>query len=401
MIYRFADCTLDTDAHELRRASEIVPIEPQVFELLLLFLEKPGCLVDRDEILARVWHGRIVSEAAISSRIAAVRRAVGDDGKQQRILRTLSRCGFRWEVAVERSDTVGIDSKTGAQPDVAAPPPSRDTPCVRYVASADVSIAYSKSGRGPPLLRAGHFLTHLVYDWQSPIWRPLLDRLGERFTLTRYDQRGTGCSSEAAAFGLDALVGDLGAVADAAGLERFPIFAASQGVQVSIAYAARNPQRVSRLVLYGGYARGRTVRSPQDNALGEAVIEMIRAGWGRTGAFADAFATLYAPDATPEQRNELVAMQLASADVEAAIALRRAIDAFDVVDLLPQVATPTLILHGRSDGVHPVSEARRLAAGLPHAQVRFLDTRNHVPLPGDPAWEELVRLTTEFVAGAP
>lgn len=395
MIYRFADCTLDTAAHELQCAGAIVPVEPQVFELLLLFVRNTGRLIDRDEIISAVWQGRIVSDAAISSRIAALRRAIGDDGKQQRVLRTVSRCGFKFLAAVE-SATVG-----GIQPEVPpeVPTPDHETPRIRIATSSDgVGVAFTTTGAGPPLLRAGHFLTHLDHDWRSSIWRPLIDRLGERFSLTRYDQRGTGCSDETSDFSLDALVADLGAVVDAAGLDRFPIFAASQGVPVSIAYAARHPGRVSRLLLYGGYARGRSVRNPEERAMGDAVLEMIRAGWGRTGAFADAFATLYAPDATTQQRHEIVAMQLASANAETAVALRRAVDAFDVMHLLPEVVAPTLIVHGRSEAVHPLSEARLLAAGLPNAELYIVETRNHIPLPNDPAWDQLMHLASDFLS---
>lgn len=398
MIYRFADCTLDTDAHELQRDGAVVPVEPQVFELLVLFVRNSGRLVSHDEILSAVWHNRIVSEAAVSSRIAALRRAVGDDGKRQQILRTVSRCGFKFLPTVETREGPARSEAPVRPAPPPAPPPSDDAPRIRVAGSEDgVGIAFAQMGSGPPLLRAGHFLTHLTYDWRSMIWRPLLERLGGHFTLTRYDQRGTGCSDEAGTLDLDGLVADLGAVADAAGLERFPIFAASQGVPVSIAYAARNPDRVSRLVLYGGYARGRSLRGPEEQAMGEALVEMIRAGWGRAGAFADAFATLYAPDASPDQRRDLVAMQLASASAETAIALRRAIDSFDIAHLLPAIAVPTLIVHGRDDAVHPLAQARVLAAGLRNAELHILETRNHVPLPGDPAWEELMRVSIDFL----
>jgi pimeloyl-ACP methyl ester carboxylesterase len=393
MLYRFADCELDLLAHVFRRGGERVPMEPQVFELAALFVRHPGELISHDRIVDEVWGGRIVSEAAITSRIAALRRALGDSGKVQAVLETVPRCGYRFLPSVE---VVGGQASSAAPP--SAPPAAQR---IRVTRSADgTRIAFATTGDGPPLLRAGHFLTHLEHDWESPVWRPFLDRLGMHFSVTRYDQRGTGLSDDdPPGYDLDALADDLGAVADAAGLTRFPVLAASQGVPVSLAYAARHPERVSRMVLYGGYALGRSLRgTAEERATGEAVLTMIRQGWGRDTAFADAFTTLFMPDATPEERRGMVRMQLASASPENAVALRRAIDGFDVTGLLNDVRVPVLIVHARDDAVHPLSQARVLAAGLPQAELHLLDSRNHVPLQHDPAWEELLRVSVEFLA---
>ncbi|WP_371038685.1 MULTISPECIES: alpha/beta fold hydrolase [unclassified Rhodosalinus] len=273
---------------------------------------------------------------------------------------------------------------------------------MRVARSADgTRTAYAVSGAGPPLLRAGHFLTHLERDWHSPIWRPLLDRLGTRFTVIRYDQRGTGLSDrEPGDLDLDRLTEDLRAVAYAAGLERFPIFAASQGVPVSLAFAARHPERVSRLALYGGYVEGRSRRgSGEDLERASAILTMIWEGWGVPDSpFVTAFATLYLPDAGREERESIVATQLASATPASAVALRQAIDAFDVSARLGQVAAPALVLHARGDAVQPVSEALRLAEGLPDARLRILESRNHVPVPTDPAWREMTEAVIGFLS---
>jgi DNA-binding winged helix-turn-helix (wHTH) protein/alpha-beta hydrolase superfamily lysophospholipase len=391
MTYRFGAFELDTPRFELRRDGAPVPLEPQVFELLALFVSRAGELVTRDEMIDAVWGGRIVSEATISSRVNAVRRALGDDGRRQAMLRTVPRRGFRFVAPVESGDRAApMTTLAGGDQ------------TVRVARSADgTRIAYAVSGAGPLLLRAGHFLTHLERDWHSPIWRPLLDQLGTRFTVIRYDQRGTGLSDrEPGDLDLDRLTEDLRAVADAAGLERFPIFAASQGVPVSLAFAARHPERVSRLALYGGYVEGRSRRgSGEDLERASAILTMIREGWGVPDSpFATAFATLYLPDAGREERESIVATQLASATPAGAVALRQAIDAFDVSARLGQVAAPALVLHARGDAVQPVSEALRLAEGLPDARLRILDSRNHVPVPTDPAWREMTEAVIGFLS---
>jgi pimeloyl-ACP methyl ester carboxylesterase len=386
MIYRFADCELDVARHALRRDGADQPVEPQVFDLIHLLLTRPGELVTRDALIEAVWGGRIVSDAAIDARIAAARRAVGDDGSRQAVIRTIPRRGVRLACPVHAAPQAAPTPAQGH-------PPAAIDQRVRFARSADGTlVAYSTTGRGPPLLRAGHWLTHLELDWMSPVWRPLLEALGADFSVTRFDQRGTGLSGrDPARFDLTALTDDLAAVADAAGLDRFPVFAASQGVPVALAYATRHPDRVSALLLYGGFALGRLARSPEERAESEAFQTLIRTGWGRPGSpFVTAFATLYMPDATRAQIDSFVAMQLASASAETAVRLRQAIDSLDVRDLLGSVRAPTLVVHARNDGVQPLDEARRLAAGIPGAELLVLESRNHAPLPQDPAWAELV-----------
>lgn len=389
MLYRFGCCELDTTRHVLRRDGREQAVEPQVFDLLHLMLRHPGDLVSRDALIETVWGGRIVSEATIDARINAARRAIGDDGRAQAVIRTVPRRGYRLIVPVE----------TGAAVPHAGSPAQR----VRLARSADGTlIAHATTGAGPPLLRAGHWLTHLELDWASPVWRPLLDALGADFAVTRYDQRGTGLSArEVARFDLEAMTDDLEAVADAAGLDRFPIFAASQAVPVAIAFAARRPERVSALALYGGFALGRMARGSEDAEEGAAVLTLVRRGWGRPGsAFAKAFATLFMPGATREQIDSFVAMQHASADPETALRLRAAIDRFDVRDRLDRVRAPTLVIHARSEAVQPLDQARVLAAGISGAELRVLESINHVPLPQDPAWAELVAAVRSFFGSA-
>jgi DNA-binding winged helix-turn-helix (wHTH) protein len=373
MIYRFAEARLDTARHLLEVAGETVAVEPQVFEVIRTLAEAGGDLVSTDDLIAGVWQGRIVSESAIAARISAARAALGDNGRAQAVIRTVPRRGFRLLPEVRPED---------AAAPAPAPPPQE----VRFAGAPDgASIAWTRTGTGPPLLAAGHWLTHLEHDWQSPIWRPQLEALGRHFAVTRYDQRGNGLSDhDPPAFTLQACVGDMGAVADAAGLDRFPIYAKSQGVPIAIAYAVMNPARVSHLVLLGGFALGRARRDADE---GEAMLTMIRAGWGRPDSpFVEAFSALFLPDGTQEELASLAELQRRTVSAENAVRLRRMADDFDVRDLLARVEAPTLVAHARGDGVQPVSEGRRLAAGIPGARFLELDSRNHVMRPSDPAW---------------
>lgn len=393
MIYRFGTCELDLDRHLFHRNGAEIPLEPQVFDLLALLVANRGNLVDRDRVMEEVWGGRIVSEATVSSRINSVRRSIGDDGKAQAMLQTVPRRGFRFVAEI-------VEEVEPCDP--ACPSRHETEQAIRMTLSRDgTRLAYATTGAGPPLMRAGHFLTHLDHDWNSPVWRPMLDRLGTGYAVTRYDQRGTGLSDAVVpSLALTYLVDDMKAVADAAGLDRFPIFAQSQGVPVAIAFAVRYPDRVSSMVLYGGFARGRTLReTAAEQQTAEAMLTIIRQGWGRSGtAFARAFSTLYMPGATKQQLDHMTELQLASATPDNAVALRRAIDEFDVLDLLAGVACPTLVLHVRDDAVQPVEQAGVLAAGIPGAELHVMSGANHVPLPQDPCWSDLLGRTEAFFA---
>ncbi len=387
----FHGCELDLKRHSFSRNGEERPLEPQVFDLLALLCQHADTLVTRDQIITEVWQGRIVSEAAISSRINSVRRAIGDDGRRQAMLRTVPRLGFQFIGPVE------VDG-------AAARPAASETTtaqAIRMTRSRDgTGIAFATTGQGPPLLRAGHFLTHLEQDWHSPIWRPILEDIGQHFSFVRYDQRATGLSDQTVVgLDLDCLVDDLAAVAEAAGLDRFPIFAASQGVPVAIAYAVRHPEKVSKLVLYGGYAQGRSRRgTAEERENAEAIKTVIRNGWGRRGAaFAAAFSTLYMPDATQDQIAHMRDLQLASATPENAVALRVAIDQFDVTGLLERVRAPTLVVHAREDSVHPVEQASVLATGIPGAELHVVEGRNHIPLWQTQSWQSVMQAMLRFL----
>jgi DNA-binding winged helix-turn-helix (wHTH) protein len=245
-------------------------VEPQVFDLLCLLAREANRVVSHDELIAEIWGGRIVSDSAISARISAARTAIGDDGASQRYIRTVPRRGFRFVCAV---DEIGMERNSGSA--------ATDTveQQVRFTRSSDgTNIAYAETGSGYPLVKAGHWLTHLEYDWHSPIWRPLLDQLSRDFRIVRYDQRGNGLSDwDPLEYSLECFVDDLAAVVDAAALKCFALYGTSQGAAVAVAYACRFPERVSHLILQGGYEAGRLLRSSAgERSEGEALMTLVR-----------------------------------------------------------------------------------------------------------------------------
>src|SRR5690349_3820308 len=221
---------------------------------------------------------------------------------------------------------------------------------IRFCTAPDgARLAYAVHGRGPPLVRVATWLTHLERDWESPIWRHWLDRLGESHTVVRYDERGSGLSGAGVAeLSVETWVGDLEAVLDAVGLERFALLGVSQGAAIAVAYAARHPARVSELILYGGYARGRRVRGQRDQE--DALVASIRAGWTTEDpAFRHVFSMLFLPHGTAQQMAWYDELLRASATPDAAVRLFHARGAVDVVAIAPSVTVKTLVLHTRDD----------------------------------------------------
>jgi pimeloyl-ACP methyl ester carboxylesterase/DNA-binding winged helix-turn-helix (wHTH) protein len=385
----FADCELDLARREFKRGAEAIPLEPQVFDLLVYLIDHRDRVVSKDDLIEGVWGGRIVSDSALSSRISIVRKAIGDDGGAQRLIRTVPRKGLRF-----------VGEVRATPPDY--PPISSQRQEVHFSLSADgTRIAYATVGAGPPLLKAANWLNHLEYDWQSKACSHVLRELAAHNRLVRYDERGTGLSDwEVDRISFEALVEDLESVVEASGLESFPLLGISQGCAVSVAYAAKHPERVSKLVLYGGYARGRRRRgSQQQIEEADAVVTLMRQGWGRENpAFRQLFTSLFVPGGSPEQMNWFNDLQRKTTTPENAVRLRMVFDEIDVTQLLPQVKVPTLVLHCRDDAMVPFDEGRRLAAGIPGARFVALEGRNHLILKSDPSWPQFLDEMGNFLS---
>jgi class 3 adenylate cyclase/pimeloyl-ACP methyl ester carboxylesterase len=261
---------------------------------------------------------------------------------------------------------------------------------IRYCRAPDgTRLAYATVGQGPVLVKTANWLNHLALDWASPAWRPLMHGLAREHTLIRYDARGNGMSDwDVDDISLDAWVSDLECVVEANRLERFPLLGVSQGCSVAITYAVRHPERVSRLILYGGFAVGSKHRGLSAEQLEEfaAMRTLTRLGWGADNpAFRQMFTTQFMPDATKEQMDAFNELQRQSASAACAVRYLEAVSNINVVGLLEQVRAPTLVLHVRDDVRVPIELGRRMAAGIPGARFVAMPGRNHILLEGDPA----------------
>jgi pimeloyl-ACP methyl ester carboxylesterase len=296
-----------------------------------------------------------VSDSTLDSRINAARKAIGDDGRAQRLIRTSARKGIRFVgELIEATGEGPLPAK------VAKPRPGLQQQVHFCTASDGIRIAYALAGEGLPLIKAANWLNHLEYDWQSPIWRPLLHALASEYLLIRYDQRGNGLSDwEVNDISFEAFVRDLESVIEATGLQRFALLGISQGRSVSIAYTVRYPERVSHFILYGG--------------------------------------SLFAPEATPEQMQWFNDLQRITTSPDNAVRIMGATGEVDISDLLSQVRVPTLVLHCRNDAAVTFDEGRRLAAGIPDACFVALESCNHLLLESEPAWSRCLEEIKAFL----
>ena len=273
---------------------------------------------------------------------------------------------------------------------------------IRFCKAPDgARIAVATMGKGPPLLRATHWLSHVEFDGRSPVWAHWLRELSREHTYIRYDQRGCGLSDGTVDdLSLDLLVGDLEAVVDHLGLKRFPLLGSSQGGAIAMAYAHRHPERVSQLVLVGAYARGARRRATSDLARLEAetLVNLIRVGWGRDNdAFRQVFTNQYIPEGTAEQHRWWNDLERISASPEGAARTLAAFHDADVSEAAASLRVPTLVVHSRRDARVPFDEGRRLAALIPGARFIALESANHVLLEVEPAWPVFVEAFYDFV----
>ena len=272
---------------------------------------------------------------------------------------------------------------------------------VRFARSADgVGIAYAIHGSGPPLLIDACWLSHLQFDWQSPVWRHFLVELGRIATVIRYDERGHGLSDRGVIdHGLEARVADLEAVADDAGLERFALMGMGQGGPVAIEYAARHPGRLTRLIFYGSFAGLQPPATAEEIELYEAFQALIKVGWARPRSeFRRVFSSLLIPGGTEEQMHWLDDLQRMAVDADTAVRARAQLVLTDSTARLPELELPTLVLHSRGDQMNEFAHARRLAVNIRGARLVALESNNHIVLASEPAWPVLLREVTEFIA---
>jgi DNA-binding winged helix-turn-helix (wHTH) protein/alpha-beta hydrolase superfamily lysophospholipase len=381
LAYRFGPFHLDVRERRLSRGREVIPLRLKVFDTLLVLVENAGRLVTKQELLDTVWPETTVEENSLNHNVSVLRKALGEKATGQQYIETVPRVGYRFaapvDAAVPQTPASAASSAKARQE-------------IRYCTTSDgVRLAYATTGNGPPLVKASNWLTHLDFEWGSPIWRHWYTALSLHHRLVRYDERGNGMSQrDVPDVSFDTWVRDLETVVDAAGLDRFPLLGISRGGPIAIAYAVKHPERVTQLVLYGAFAMGmKHVGTQQDLEARRALTSLMRLGWGLNNpAFCRTFTCRFIPEATPEHEQWFDELQRVSTSPENAAKLMELDDDIDVRPLLSQVKTPTLVIHCDRDRAVPPEKGRLLAAEIPGARYVSLPSANHLMLEDEPAW---------------
>jgi DNA-binding winged helix-turn-helix (wHTH) protein/pimeloyl-ACP methyl ester carboxylesterase len=395
-VLRFEGCELDPAARELRNESGIVHVEQQVFDVLLHLAEHRDRVVPKTELLDEVWGDRFVSEAALTSRIKSARQAVGDSGDRQRVIKTIHGVGYRF--------VADVDVVQRQQPPLGRS--SHQDQRIRFVeAAGGVSLAVAETGEGPYLVKTATWLTQVDKDTDSsPVWGHWIRGLSRRYRYVRYDARGCGLSDRDLAghdlTNVDLWIDDLRRVIDDLGQQRVALLGISQGGPVAVGFAARYPERVSHLILYGTYARGMKRRGdPIQSEEAGLQVSLARVGWDTTNdSFRETFARQFVPGAQSDEIawfNDQLHMTTNSTN---APLLEGAFHDLDVSDLARKVITPTLVLHAVGDRAVPFEEGRHLAGLIPGARFVTLESRNHVLLQRDAAFPQFLNEVERFTS---
>jgi DNA-binding SARP family transcriptional activator/pimeloyl-ACP methyl ester carboxylesterase len=384
------------------------------FRALLKELEAAGA---RQEAIA-MGHRLLAIEPLQEDIDRALMRLYFEQGQTALALRQYKRCEviLRKELKVEpdqqtkalyqelmrhraRPKTSSEETPASSMPTAPAPTQLKQT-VQTCLARDGVRIAYAKVGEGPPLVKAANWLNHLEFDFASPVWRHWIEAFGRDHSFLRYDERGTGLSDwDVFDISFDAFVHDLETVVDAAGLARFPLLGLSQGCAISIAYAVKHPERVSHLVLHGGYAKGWFHQNdPAELARRHALSTLVLEGWGQESpVFRQIFTSLFIPDADAEQTEWFNDLQRITTSPQNAYRLANIFGKIDIRHLLADVRVPTLVLHTRGDARVKFIEGQELASGIKGAKFVPLEGRNHVLLASDPAWPIFLREVRGFL----
>ena len=401
--YLFGPFRLELRERRLLRDGEPVPLLGKAFDTLVLLVEGAGRLQRQQQLMDQLWPDVMVEQNNLQQNISLVRRALsGADGVT---IETVRGQGYRMHATV-RAVTLGasLPEPANATPAVADRPSDSPSPQrMQFCSARDGSrLAYARLGDGPPLVKAANWLNHLELDWQGPVWKHWLARLSRDHCLIRYDARGNGLSEwKPPSIRFADFVSDLGDVFDAAGVGCAPLFGISQGASASVAYAARHPERVSALILFGGCARGwRAKHNPRLTERFEALMVLMRQGWGgEHAAFRQIFSSSFFPDGTREQLDWFNELQRQTTSPENAAQILSALGDVDVREDLARVRVPTLVVHSRGDLIVPIKDGIELAAGIAGARFLPLESDNHMLLEGEPAWGRFDRELDDFLRG--
>jgi pimeloyl-ACP methyl ester carboxylesterase/DNA-binding winged helix-turn-helix (wHTH) protein len=374
-------------------------IEPLAMQVLVVLARADGEVVSRDDLIDQCWGGRIVTEDAVTRVLSQVRRAAAELCENAFTVQTIRSVGCR----------LVLDNRgAGHHDSCSALPLRRNSDVLRKQqrisfcqADDGVTLAYGRLGKGAPLVKVPNWYGHLEHEIENPIWRHWIHELSSRNMLLRYDQRGSGMSEwNVPSVDFDRLVADLTTVVDTAGLERFDLIAMSQGTLAAIAFAARYPQRVGKLVLINSFAFGwRHSSDPAHVESWDAMCTLIRTGWGKRNlALQKVFTHQCLPDGTPEQWDWLNEFQERTASAEYAYRILQMFGSVDVRELLPKVQAPTLVMHCRDDQIVLPERGLFIASKIPGAQFVALDGRNHLPQPQDASWPQIQSELRQFLS---
>jgi pimeloyl-ACP methyl ester carboxylesterase/DNA-binding CsgD family transcriptional regulator len=273
---------------------------------------------------------------------------------------------------------------------------------VRYVQASDgTRLAWAESGSGHDIVKAANWLTHLEYEWESPVWKHWLQFFSAHWRFVRYDERGCGMSGwQGGVLTVPQWASDLEKVIDAAQpAGPVTLLGISQGGAACIQYAIRHPERVARIILYGAYARGALRRgTPLTRQEYQAMVVLARVAWGKDNpTFRQVLTSRFIPGASHEQVQWFNDLCLKTTTGEIVATLFEARAVLDISASLGEVRTPTLVLHAREDAVVPIEEGRFLATGIPGAEFVELDSRNHILLEAEPAWGRFCEAVLAFL----
>jgi DNA-binding winged helix-turn-helix (wHTH) protein/pimeloyl-ACP methyl ester carboxylesterase len=385
-VFEFGPFRLEVREHRLVRGDQATSLTGKAFNTLCVLVERHGQLVSKQELMAAVWPGTSVEENNLDRNISTLRKVLGEQINGESYIETVPRMGYRFVAPVSES------ASKPALPATARASETLSRQEIRFCVTADkVRLAYATVGSGHPLVRVANCFNHLDFEWESPIWRHWVRDLAKNQSIVRYDGRGNGLSEwNVKDVSFEAWVHDLETIVDAAGLDKFALMGHSQGGAVAIAYAVRNPERVSHLVLCGAYSRGAHHRDHPDAVKVRGALEtLVQLNWGKTNpSFFQVVTNLYIPEgATPEDQCWFKDLQLISVSPENLVRYMQACDAINVRPLLRSVSVPTIVFHSDRDRIAPPEEGRILAAEIPGARFVPLTSGNHILIGEEPAWK--------------
>jgi pimeloyl-ACP methyl ester carboxylesterase/DNA-binding winged helix-turn-helix (wHTH) protein len=399
-VYGFGSYSLDAEERVLLRDGQPVILPPKDLETLLVLVERAGHLVEKEELLAKVWPGVFIEEGNLARHIFNLRQVLGDREDGRMYIETIPKRGYRFVAPVTMLGPPAVSQgRAGAAQSLGQLPRQE----IRFCVTSDgVRLAWASVGSGYPLVKAANWLNHLDFEWESPIWKHWIEQLTQYHRLIRYDERGNGLSDwDVRDMSPELWVRDLETVVDSASVDRFALLGISQGGAVAISYAVRHPERVSHLILHGAYSRGWKNRAESEEFEDErrALLTLVRLNWGKNlPGFSEIIAKRFVPENTSvEHQRWWDDLQRMSTSPGNAARIMEVCDEINVRNLLPSISVPTIVFQCDRDQIVPSEEGRMLAAEIPNARFVPLSSANHILLADEPAWKIFVRELGAFL----